>query len=293
MAGAMRTNLVLARVGASSLHPAWIDLDSARNWDLRLVPYQPVPAHPELDCHIGDVVPGPKWTGIREVLKTWDGWRDYEYVWLPDDDILASQSTINRMFDVARGMNLDLFAPALDEQSHYAHFITMRNARFYGRWTGFVEIMVPGFRRSALESLLFTLDLSDTGWGWGLDSVWPKLLNYANVGIIDGASVRHTRPVGEMRDAELRRRVLAESDRLLEAFDCRQVHTTFGAFSAELQPLALAPEDLLADLVAGWDYLIDRDSRVLAWIAEFQRQHFTPPEYPVAGTPSLAPGPPT
>ncbi len=286
MTGTTRPNLVLARVGANSLHPAWMDADTERTWDLRLVPYQPVPATPELDCHIGEVVPGPKWTGLREVLTTWDGWRDYEYVWLPDDDILASQNTINRMFEVARGVGLDLFAPALDERSHFAHFITMRNRRLYGRFTGFVEIMVPGFRRSALEKLLFTLDLGDTGWGWGLDSVWPKLLDYRNIGIIDGVPARHTRPVGEMRDAELRRRVLAESDRLLDTFKCGQVHTTFGAFRSDLEPLALSPEDLLAELVRGWDYLIDRDPRVLAWIAEFQRRQFGCPEYPVAGTQS-------
>lgn len=46
------------------------------------------------------------------------------------------------------------------------------------------------------------------GWGWGLDSVWPKLLDYENVGIIDGITVNHTRPVGVMRDGDLSRRVL-------------------------------------------------------------------------------------
>jgi hypothetical protein len=291
MTDSTRTNLVLARVGQNSLHPRWLDGSSARNWDLRLVPYQPVDVHPELGWHVGDVVPGPKWTGLRHALNAWDGWRDYDYIWLPDDDILAAQETINQMFEVARAMDLTLFGPALDERSYYAHFSTMRNARFHGRWVGFVEIMVPGFRRSALEELLFTLDLGETGWGWGLDSVWPKLLDYANVGIIDGLPVQHTRPVGEMRDAELRRRVLAESDRLLDTFECAQVHTTFGAFNAELEPLPLSPEELLADLVRGWAYLIDQDPRVLAWIMEFQRRQFSCPEYPVAGTPSLARSP--
>jgi len=282
----MRRNLVVARVGAKSLHPVWIDPNSPRNWDVLLVPYEPIPSHRELDCHVGEVVAGPKWSGLREVLNTWDGWRDYDYVWLPDDDIQADQAAINRMFDVARAVGLDLFAPALDEESYYAHFITMRNPSFYGRWVGFVEIMVPGFSRSVLEKLLFTLELGETGWGWGLDSVWPKLLDYANVAVIDGVTVRHTRPVGEMRDADLRRRVLAESDRLLDTFECRQVHTNFGAFGPELRPVELAPERLLAELVGGWTYLIERDPRVLAWITEFQRPERGWPEYPVAGTPS-------
>ena len=148
----------------------------------------------------------------------------------------------------------------------------MENRRFYGRWVGFVEIMIPGFSTAALERLLPTLDLSDTGWGWGLDSLWPKLLDYRNVGIIDGTPVVHTRPVGQMRDPELGRRVLEESDRILTASDCRQAHTTFGAFGADLKRLDLSPEQLLAEMIEGFDYLIERDPRVLDWIAAFQQE---------------------
>jgi hypothetical protein len=181
---------------------------------------------------------------------------------------------------------LDLFAPALHETSSFAHFITMRNRRFYGRWVGFVEIMVPGFSRSAMQTLVPSLDLSDTGWGWGLDSLWPKRLAYENVGIIDGTPVIHTRPVGQMRDLELARRVHAESDAILAAGDCKQEHVTFGAFGADLQPMALTPERLLVDLVTGWEYLIERDPRVLAWIMQYQRANFAWPDYPIEGTPS-------
>lgn len=280
-----RKNLVLARVGRNSLHPDWLDGAGDRNWDLRLVPFQEMPSQQGLDLVLGDVIPGPKWSGLRELLKTWDGWREYDYVWMPDDDIAASGNTISQVFDVARGVGLDLFAPALHESSYFAHFDTMENRSFYGRWVGFVEIMVPGFSRAALETLLPTLDLSDTGWGWGLDSLWPKLLDYANVGIIDGTPVVHTRPVGEMRDADLRARVMAESDRILDEGDCRQMHVTFGAFDSNLERVEMPPEQLLAGLVEGWRYLIERDPRVLWWIADYQRPHFTWPEYPIAGTP--------
>jgi hypothetical protein len=192
------------------------------------------------------------------------------------------------MFDVAEGVGLDLFAPALHASSYYAHFITMENPSFHGRWVGFVEIMIPGFSRTALEKLLPTLDLTETGWGWGLDSLWPKLLDYKNVGIIDGTPVLHTRPVGQMRDAELGRRVMEESDRILASGDCRQMHTTFGAFDSSLERLELEPERLLVELVKGWEYLIQRDPRVLWWIAEYQKGHFSWPEYPIAGTPEVA-----
>jgi hypothetical protein len=283
-----RTNLVLARVGVDSLHPEWLDPGNDRSWDLRLVPYQPIAAHDHIDCVVGEVVTGPKWSGIRQVLHSWDGWRDYDHVWIPDDDIRTSQRMINEMFDVAAKVGLELFAPALDETSHYAHFSTMRNSSFYGRWVGFVEIMVPGFRADTLARLLPTLDLSETGWGWGLDSVWPKLLGYANVGIIDGTPVAHTRPVGQMRDAVLAARVRQESDRLFERYDCAQVHTTFGAFGEDLQPLQLTPDRLLLDLLRGWDHLLDRDPRILSWIVEFHRQRFPSLPYPIEGTPEVS-----
>jgi hypothetical protein len=284
-----RKNLVLARVGAQSLHPEWLDPAHDRTWDLRLVPYQEIPDQSGRDCVVGDIIPGPKWSGIRQVLADWDGWRDYEHVWLPDDDIRTDQSVINRMFEVVETLGFDLFAPALDEASHFAHFSTMRNRRSYSRRVGFVEIMVPGFRTTALEAVRATLDLSETGWGWGLDSVWPKILGYENVGIIDGTAVTHTRPVGRMRDPELGRRVLAESDRLLAQYGCAQRHTVFAMFDADLQPRELSPEELLAELVHGWDYLIERDPRILSWIVDFQRASFPALPYPIEGTPESWP----
>jgi hypothetical protein len=249
------------------------------------VPYQPIPPQAGHECVVGDVIRGPKWSGLRELLNGWDGWRDYDYVWLPDDDIFATQDTISEMFDVAKAIGLDLFSPALHDASYFAHFTTMRNRSFYGRWTGFVEIMMPGFSVSALHELLPTLDLTQTGWGWGLDSVWPKLLNYQNVAIIDGVPALHTRPVGQMRDGELARRVHRESDQILSDYDCRQVHTTFAAFGPDLTRLELGPEHFFAELVKGWQHLIEDDPRILTWIVDYQKTLFRWPEYPVAGTP--------
>ena len=87
--------------------------------------------------------------------------------------------------------------------------------------------------------------------GLGLDSVWPKLLEYRNVGIVDATPVLHTRPVGQMRDPELGARVLAESDKLLAEYDCRQTHVTYGAFDERSASVDLSPKALLARPVAG------------------------------------------
>jgi hypothetical protein len=271
----MGKSLVLARVGRNSLHRCWVDQGKARDWDLYLCPFQELPLHADLDCTIGEVIPGPKWTGLRQLLNAWDGWRGYDFIWMPDDDILVGQDAISAMFAAARALRLQLFAPALHEASHYAHYTTMRNRSFFARRVGFVEIMVPGFSRAALEQLLPTLDLSTTGWGWGLDSVWPKLLNYRDIGIIDSVPVLHTRPVGQFRDADLGCRVNEESDRILASQDCGQRMVTFAGIGSDLR-----------DLIEGRRYLLGNDPKVLRWIMEHQAPFFDWTSYPVGGSPT-------
>lgn len=283
-----KSHLVLARVGRSSLHPSWTSDVRSRTWDLYLCPYQSLAPDAERDCTVGEVIAGPKWTGLREVLRRWDGWRKYEYIWLPDDDIFASQASINRMFDLAKGLSFDLCAPALHENSYYAHYVTMRNRGCFARRTGFVEIMVPCFRVSALSKLLPTLDLSSSGWGWGLDSLWPKLLGYRNTGIIDAVTVLHTRAVGAFRDEALGRQVRAESDQIMAEYDCGQVHTTFGAIGPNLDDENLTNEALTCRLAEGWRYLWSAEPTVLPWLVRAQQPSAGWNAYPIAGQPSCA-----
>jgi hypothetical protein len=282
----MRRHLVIARVGRNSLHRTWLESATDRNWDLYLCPFQAIADQSDVQCKVGEVIAGPKWTGLTALLSGWDGWKDYDSVWLPDDDILADQATISAMFDVGELLNFNLFAPGLHERSYYAHYITMTNRSFFARRVGFVEIMMPCFRTAVLSELLPTFALSTTGWGWGLDSVWPKLLGYEGLGIIDGVSVLHTRRVGQFRDAELRRRVNEESDYLLQRHSCGQEMATFAGIDSSLVEQALSPDELLVRLVSGWSYLFDNDARVLRWIVEHQRSSFEWPNYLIEGAPS-------
>ncbi len=285
----MARDLVIARVGRNSLHRSWIDEGKPRGWDLYLSPFQDIPPQTGLDCLVGEVIPGPKWAGLRTLLNEWDGWRDYDYIWLPDDDILASQDTISAMFEAAAALQFKLFTPALQENSHYGHYIIMRNRSFFARRVGFVEIMVPGFSRPVLEQLLGTLDLSTTGWGWGLDPLWAKLLDYEDLGILDAVPVLHTRPVGTLRDADLHRRLSEENDQILADHECPSQMVTFAGVGPDLQDMALSPEELLVKLVHGWDYLFARDPKVLRWISEHQDPFFDWPHYPVLGSPASPP----
>lgn len=282
----MRRNLVIARVGNRSLHPHWLEATKERSWDLYLCPFQELSVTPDYDCTLGTVISGPKWAGLRELLNSWNGWQNYEYIWLPDDDILTSQDDVDAMFRLGEALQFNLFAPALQENSYYAHYITMRNRSFAARRVGFVEIMVPCFKTSVLKELLPTLDLTTTGWGWGLDSVWPKLLNYKGLGVLDSVPVLHTRAVGAFRDPDLGKRVLEESDRLLRTYSCGQEMVTFAGVSELLADEPLDPDDLLVKLIEGWRYLHARDPSVLRWTVEHQRALSDWPPYDIGGAPS-------
>lgn len=283
-----RPHLVIARAGSQSLHQCWLNAQQDRNWDLYLSPYQVFPGSVASGIVMGDVIAGPKWTGLRKLLHEWQGWREYERIWLPDDDLLIAQESLNRMFEFSTSLGLDLCAPALHENSYYAHFSTMRNRRCVARRTGFVEIMAPCFSAKALAQLLWTLDLSPSGWGWGLDSLWPKLLDYRNVGVIDTTPVLHTRPVGMFRDAQLGKAVRAESDAIMQTYQCGQVHTTFGIVGEDLQGHVESQELTAATLVEGWRYLWRAQPEVLPWIMEAQRPAQGWNAYPIAGVPSCA-----
>ncbi|MDB5627327.1 MAG: hypothetical protein JWR73_3129 [Tardiphaga sp.] len=282
----MNRSLVIARVGRKSLHRCWIDAGKPREWDLYLCPYEEIGPQQDLDCQIGEVMPGPKWTGLTKLLNAWTGWRDYDQIWLPDDDIYAGQDAISTMFELGRALDFNLFAPALHETSHYAHFIAMKNTSFFARRVGFIEIMIPCFRRATLEEVLPTFALSASGWGFGLDSAWPKILGYEQLGVIDGVSVVHTRAVGGFRDADLSRRVMQESDDILGKFGCRQRMVTFAGIDSNLQDAALSPEALLAELVYGWKYLFKESPHALRWLFDQQQCLFSDSPYPVSGLPT-------
>jgi hypothetical protein len=281
-----RRNLVIARVGRRSLHQTWVEPEDERSWDLYLSPFQDIAPPQAPGVTIGEVITGPKWTGLRRLLNEWSGWREYDHIWLPDDDILTNPAAITAMFAAASELKFRLFAPALQEGSHYAHYITMRNRNFFARRVGFVEIMVPGFRRETLEQLLPTLDLSTTGWGWGLDALWPKLLEYRDLGIIDAVPMLHTRAVGAFRDPELNRLVHEESDKITSEGRCFQQMVTFAGIGTDGRDLALSPDELLTRLIDGWRYLQERDPSIVRWIVEQQAAHFDFGPYPVGGSPA-------
>ena len=194
--GPARRHLVLLRAGDQSLHPTWYG-KGERSWDLALSYFgdqvDPYPQHHDFLHRFK----GSKWQGIADFVRRYpDLLARYERIWLPDDDLLATQSAINLLFDASGAYGLSLTQPALRFYSHVSWGVTLQHPWAHARETNFVEVMAPCFDRAAWQAMSDTF--SENSSGWGLEWLWLARARAQGLrlGVIDEAAVFHTRPVG-------------------------------------------------------------------------------------------------
>ncbi|WP_298771605.1 hypothetical protein [uncultured Shewanella sp.] len=193
----MKRFLVIARVGDNSLHPYWLE-NAEPHFDLFLSYFGDKPEYYRVQADYYEQVKGGKWPMIHQLIeKNWELISQYEAVWLPDDDIMTDACNINKMFTLFDSFHLALAQPALTMNSYFSHSSLLQQPNSILRFCNFVEVMMPMFSADTLRSLKATFGQSSSGWG--LDSLWPYLIdnkNYKKIAIIDTISVTHTRPVG-------------------------------------------------------------------------------------------------
>jgi hypothetical protein len=154
----------------------WISLGSA--------PHQPV-AHTVR--HVGERA--PKYHLLNSLFEDAG---DFDWVVACDDDVEFPEDFVDRLIDLAERHDFALLQPARTRESFIDHAITAQIEGLGARLTRFVEIgPVTVLRRDAVRLLLPFTDTQ--GMGWGLDFVWPVLLEAAGLrlGIIDGVPVHH------------------------------------------------------------------------------------------------------
>jgi hypothetical protein len=248
----MMRGLVVLRCGRNSLHWDWLDTHR-ENWDLLLCPYQEIDAR-GLEAH---VIPGQKWDGLAAFFANNHAWRDYDYICLPDDDLATNAASLNALFAFCARFKTSLTAPALTPDSYFSHPITMRNTEFAARRTSFVEIMMPCFSRAFFQEVLPTFALSRSGTGFGLDYLWPYMLSYEDIWILDAAPVHHTRPVGVMRNERLA--ALANADlQFVHGFGVPALLKTLGGIDPEGIFQGCEAAGFAARYRRGYAYLTDR-----------------------------------
>lgn len=202
-----RRNLVIVRAGDHSLHPEWLAGKEERNWDLVVNYYGDQkglyfqPDVQRLDSK------GPKWPALQILLQKNPFFLSlYDYIWLPDDDLSATKTEINKLFAMMKKHRLQVAQPSLEQSSYFSHLITIHNDHFQLRYTNFVEAMAPCFASRLLARAVPLLDSAPNGWG--LDFIWAKLVNEpeTQIAIIDNVQVRRTRPIDRNNSLPARRK---------------------------------------------------------------------------------------
>lgn len=198
----MKKNIVIAPCGNKSrlFESAWLKDKSKRNFDICLLFYHEHVEHPEVYeevdyfFHLKDF----KYTMLHNLLKNIKPeWLDeYDYFFFLDDDIDIDTEGINNMFLYSKIFKASISQPALSLDSFGSWAIFKQNTACFLRYVGQIEVMAPLFNQTALKICLPTF--AETRSSWGLDSVWPKLLNYAETELIifDEIVMKHTLPVG-------------------------------------------------------------------------------------------------
>lgn len=197
-------NLVIVRAGDRSLHPQWLATGGERNWDL-VIHYSGSKPHRYPVSGEGVVrIDGsePKWSGLYGLLdRTYAAWQTYQYLWFPDDDLIAGCDDINRMFDLIAGLDLQLVQPARSWQGRVEQPLTGHNRNFALRYSSFVDTAAPVFSRRFLERVVPSFQESRTGAGLG--HLWPTFLDNSakECAILDCVQVVHTGATGGGADA--------------------------------------------------------------------------------------------
>ncbi len=195
----MNKSLVVVRAGSKSLHNRWQEIPyEDRNYDL-LISYFSDEAYAEFVPEPGVdavLVKGGKWDGLYKTLSDRD-LDQYEYYWLPDDDLDISAQDVNALFEAMRFYGLRIAQPSLSPNSYFSHFVFSQCPGFVLRYTNYIEIMAPCMHRDILKKALPLFQ--NTMSGFGLDYIWCR---WAEAGafrtaILDEIAMHHTRPVGK------------------------------------------------------------------------------------------------
>ncbi len=142
--------------------------------------------------------PCKKWSAVTRVLEHIDV-EKYDYVIFPDDDLEYGSDFAGTFFPLLERYDVGLAQPALTPDSFHTWDICVRKENVALRYTNFVEIMAPCFRRDALAALRPTLASDISPMGYGFDLHWPYACTAAglNMAIVDGAPIAHrSRPTG-------------------------------------------------------------------------------------------------
>lgn len=196
-----KRGLIICRVGDRSLHKSWLEgLDDDREWDLHLSYYgkkDKPETYGRKNVTWSNDGGTSKFSGIAECVKNNDfDFDKYDYVAIPDDDILASMYAWNRGFELCRDYKLGAAQLANHKDSFFSYDMTLERSGVRLRYVSRVESQMPIYRTDIFKQLLhyFTIEVNL----WGIDFVSAHLLRHETkaIAILDECVGLHTRAHG-------------------------------------------------------------------------------------------------
>lgn len=183
----MHKNLLVGCVGPTSLHKEWICGDL--NFDLMLVDYGDNEQYRQ-DAQYYLKAKGTKFNIIGSIFDEIP--KEYDYVFIPDDDLYMNGITISRLFDIAAQYGLKICQPSL--LGYYSIYVNLHNPASVLRYTNYIEIIGPCFSRDTFELCRPTFSYNKSCWG--IEMLWDKLLGFPQdqEAVVDDVIAIHTRP---------------------------------------------------------------------------------------------------
>jgi hypothetical protein len=215
----MRRNLIVVRAGDKSLHPQWMN-EKERNWDIVVSYYGNYPERYEGQYDLLHVFSGSKWEGVADFFFANPGIEaNYDYIWLPDDDLFTTSKNIDLFFLLCKQLDLVIAQPALTKNSYYSWEITLQKYNCLARLTNFVEVMAPCFKAESIA--IFSKHFGENSSGWGYEWLWNYLCDVNGLNrqaIVDKTPVFHTRPIGVAGHGGAKLNPRIENSELLKKF---------------------------------------------------------------------------
>jgi len=130
---------------------------------------------------------GSKFTNFHFIYQKYpDLLEKYEAIFIIDDDLGLTVSDISRLFEIRQFYDLWILQPSFDPRGKISHAITRSRFSSFLRYTNFIEVTCPLFKKDKLD--LFMKEYIPIVGGGGLDYWYSYLIgnNHKNkLAVID------------------------------------------------------------------------------------------------------------
>jgi len=109
---------------------------------------------------------GSKFQNLHHIYQTWpELLTRYEAIWVADDDIIINPAEIHQLFKIRHVYDQWICQPSFSPKGNISHPITETNPDTALRFTSFVEVTCPVFKKSCLDDFMGIYPPELVGWG--------------------------------------------------------------------------------------------------------------------------------